>query len=131
MAENFLEYLKNRKFDKRIKELSKKYKGKKVVLYGTGQLFECIRENYDLGQLNIIGVCDRKFEGCKPETYANYPTIKPSELKNSNTDVVLTSVVYTVPVVEDLRYNLLDGSNIKVLPFVKKKFAEIVKEIWS
>ena len=36
-----------------------------------------------------------------------------------------------VTVLEDLRYNLLEGENIRVTSIVKKSLMEILKEIWS
>ncbi len=126
-----IEYLKKKKFDKRLKHLTKKYKDKKIIIYGTGILFNTIREEYDLSGLNIIAVSDRKFEAETPENYAGYPVCKPSEIKNLSPDCVLVSTMNVLNVLEDLRYNLLKNTNIRVTSIVKKSFLEIIKEIWS
>ena len=43
------------------KKLNKKLKGKTIVIYGSGLLFQKVLSNYDLSELNIIGISDRKF----------------------------------------------------------------------
>ena len=47
-------YLKNIHFEEKLKALSKKYKGKKILIYGNGILFNVICENYNIKDyLNI------------------------------------------------------------------------------
>lgn len=131
MESNMISYLKKKHFDKRLKHLKQKYKDKKVVIYGTGILFNTIREEYDLSGLNIVAVSDRKFETDNPGTYAGYAVCTPSEIKDLKPDCVLVSTMNVVTVLEDLRYNLLAGENIRVTSIVKKSLMEILKEIWS
>ena len=131
MENNMISYLKKKRFDKQLKHLKQKYKDKKVVIYGTGILFNTIREEYDLSGLNIVAVSDRKFETDNPGTYAGYPVCTPSEIKDIKPDCVLVSTMNVVTVLEDLRYNLLEGENIRVTSIVKKSLMEILKEIWS
>lgn len=126
-----IKYLKKKNFAKRLKNLEKKYKDKKIIIYGTGILFNTIREQYDLSNLNIIAVSDRKFEQENPGTYANYNSCEPSKIKDLYPDCVLVSTLNVVNVLEDLRYNLLAEQNIEITPIVKKSFIEVIKEIWS
>ena len=58
------QYLKEHNFDKHFENLCKQLKGKTVVIYGTGKMFQTIAKNYDLTKLNIIGVIDKKYFLC-------------------------------------------------------------------
>ena len=57
-----LELLKKYKFDKQLKKLDKNLKNKTVLIYGAGIYFKKIKENYDLSNLNIVGISDKKFQ---------------------------------------------------------------------
>ena len=131
MAEDFVKYLKDRHFDKTLKKHINKYGDKKIIIYGTGMLFEAIATNYDLSKLNIIAVADRKFATTKPDKYMGYPTCAPDDIADLKPDIVLAGVLRTVPIIEYLRYDLLLNKGIKVLPLVDRHFFEIIKEIWS
>ncbi len=74
-------------FQKRIDSLSRKYKGKNVVLYGAGYIFEYITENYDLSGLNIVAVADIN----QAEEFKGYKAIKPNDIPKYNVDVILIS----------------------------------------
>ena len=130
MVEDFQKYLKQRHFDKTLKRYIKKFEGKKIVVYGTGMLFEAITKNYDLSGLNIIAVSDRKYAATKPDKYLGFETVAPDNIKDLQPDVVLVGVLRTVAVIENLRYELLADTGIKVLPLVDRKLLEILKEIW-
>ena len=80
----FLSYLEKYKFGKQLEGLEKKFKGKKVVLYGAGAFFETLNANYDLSGLDIVAVADRKFESeCEFLSYRAVPPAKIEELKQS------------------------------------------------
>lgn len=57
----FKEFLEQNNFSKRLINIKKRLKNKRVLIYGTGLLFKYINEHYDLSDLNIIGVTDRKY----------------------------------------------------------------------
>lgn len=126
-----IEYLKKKNFAKRLKYLEKKYKGQKILIYGTGILFNTIREEYDLSGLNIIAVSDRKFETENPGTYAGYVSCAPKEIKSMHPDCILVATLNVVNVLEDLRYNLLKHENIRITSIIRKSFWEVIKEIWG
>ena len=44
-----------------IDKAAKKYRNKKILIYGTGLLSQKIFQNYDLSSLNIVGIVDMKF----------------------------------------------------------------------
>ena len=130
MSNDMLEYLKKNKFEKRLKDLNKKLKGKKIVVYGAGLLFNAIIDNYDLSNLNIIAISDRKFQENTEEDYAGYKVCAPAEIKDFEPDYVLVAVVRAIDIIEYLRYVMLKNTRIIVIPFVKKGILEIIKEIW-
>lgn len=86
-------FLKENNFSSKLEQWSKAYKGKKIVLYGCGLLFDEIVNSYDINsKLNIIGVCDVRYEADKPENYRGFVTLKPSELPNTDFDVIIFTV---------------------------------------
>lgn len=91
VSEAFLKFSKEQNFQKRIDNLAKKYKGKKIVFYGAGLFSDVICENFDISKLNIIGVSDLKYEKMNEitENYKSFPMIKPSEITKYKPDVVL------------------------------------------
>lgn len=130
MVEDYKKYLKERHFDKTLQKLEKLYQDKKIVIYGTGMLFEAITQHYDLSKLNIIAISDRKYATTKPNKYLGFDTVAPDDIKDLNPDVVLAGVLRTVQIIEFLRYELLADTQIKVQPLVDRKLLEILREIW-
>ena len=59
---NFQEYLKIYNAQSKINKLAKRYKNKKIAVYGAGQFSHAIFSNYDLSNLNIVAVADLRFE---------------------------------------------------------------------
>ena len=66
--ENYFQTVGEQKY---VDKLSKKLKNKKVLLYGAGLTANVLLENYDFSKLNIIGICDKKFETENREEYFN------------------------------------------------------------
>lgn len=127
----FLSYLEKIKFKKHLEKLSKSLGNKKIVIYGTGLFFQAIKEHYDLDQLNIIAVADKKFQNHEEgEEFLGYPVCAPDEINNLNPDYVLVATRYFINVVEDLEGMLLKDSSIKIRPLIKKPCNELLKEIW-
>ena len=56
------EYLKLIDFKSQYRRLIRKFKHKRVLFYGGGNLFRLINSKYDLSKLSPIGICDRSFE---------------------------------------------------------------------
>lgn len=130
--DNLLESLKEYKFKKQLEKLNKKLKNKTVVIYGTGLLFQKIKENYDLSNLNIIGVSDRKFtteeEGRESFGYKIIPLEKIVDYKP---DYILISTLKFLGIMDDFKNNVFKGTKIKVLPLVDKPFLTLLKEIFE
>jgi len=94
-----IKLLEKMEFDKYLKKLEKKYKNKSIIIYGDSKLFHTIQKLYDLSDLNIIGVCDNKFETQTSSTLNHsYTPIAPSKINEYEFDVVLIAL-----------YNNVDG----------------------
>lgn len=130
--DNLLESLEEYKFKKQLEKLNKKLKNKTVVIYGTGLLFQKIKENYDLSNLNIIGVSDRKYtteeEGRESFGYKIIPLEKIVDYKP---DYILISTLKFLGIMDDFKNNVFKGTKIKVLPLVDKPFLTLLKEIFE
>ncbi len=125
-------YLYENKFEKTLPKLLKKLEGKSVVIYGAGVFFEAIKKYFDLSGLNIIGISDRKFEDHEEnEEFLGYKVYAPGEIKYLNPDYVLVATKYYINIIEDLYYNTLHGTKIKIKPLMKKSFWTLFKEIWG
>lgn len=123
-------YLKKVGFKKQIQKLRKKLKGKKVVLYGAGKLFECINENYGFDGINIIGVADKSFEDFDTD-FHGFRKIRINDIAASGADYVTVSTLRYLHIIEDMEKTLVDYPQIKVIPLVDRPFLELLKEIWS
>lgn len=130
--ETNLNFLYQYKFDKTLPKLVKKLKNKTVMLYGGGVFLELIQKYFDLSNLNIVGVADKRFEKHQDsDTFMGYKVYAPSEITYVNPDYVIVSTKNYINIIEDLYYNTLKGSKIRIKPLVKKPFMTLVKEIWS
>ena len=127
-----LEYLKKAGFDKQLKKLNKKLKNKTVVIYGAGILFKKVQKNYDLSNLNIIGISDRKYmTSPEGETDLGYRVISPDKITEYNPDYVLISTLKFLEILKDFRENTFKGTKTKVLPLIDKPFFTLLKEVFE
>ena len=112
------QYLVDNKFSKRFKFLKNKFKNKKIVIYGAGQLFQTIIKKYDLSDLNIVGICDKTFSSAENgELYFGFPKIDINSLALFDFDNILVAVKDYVQII----YDLPDEINKNcIYPFVKK-----------
>ena len=127
-----LNYLYKQKFDKTLPKLIKKLKGKKVVLYGAGIYLEVINKYFDLSQIDVIGIADKRFTDEESSDYfLGYKVYTPKQIKDLKPDYVIVATRYYVSVIEDLYYKTLKDTGIKIRPLVKKSFLTLLKEIWQ
>ncbi len=70
----------------KIKKLLKKYKNKRIILYGMGISTEVLFEKYNISDFNIIAIADRKFK--KGDKILNYEGICPEEISEYNPDAI-------------------------------------------
>ena len=128
---DFESYLADINFEKYFKKLKKKLKNKKIIIYGTGSMFQYIQEKYDFSNLDIIGISDMKFlpeqEG---ENCLGYKIIPKDKMKDYNPDVVLIAIQNYISVIEDFVLNVFDKTNTKVYPLARIGVFDMLKEIW-
>lgn len=86
----YFEYVNQQKY---IDELAKKYKNKKVLLYGAGMFFEALNEYCDLSKLNVIAISDKKFQ--TEQEFVGYRAIPPQKLEIIKPDVIMFSLAET------------------------------------
>lgn len=127
-----LNYLYKHKFNKTLPKLIKKLQGKQVLIYGAGIYFELIQKYFDLSGLNIVGISDKKFEmKDAKESFLGYKTFLPCEIVKLKPDYVLVATKFYIALIENLYYNTLKNSGIKIKPLVRKSLWTLLKEIWN
>ncbi|MDD3593556.1 MAG: hypothetical protein PHX18_02905 [Candidatus Gastranaerophilales bacterium] len=132
MEDEFKEYLKEVKFDKHFSRLKKKFKNKSIIIYGTGKLFQFIKDNYNISSLNIIGISDKKFspeeEG---EMHLGYKIIPKDKIPKYNPDYVIVAALEYSEIIEDFYHTEFNRSKIKIIPLVKIPILKLLEKIWS
>ena len=84
--------------EKQYKKLIKKYKDKRVILYGAGEFFEIYKKTFDLSQFNIIAVTDKNFSDIQEPVFDDslgYNVISPYYLHKLKPEIVLISALDT------------------------------------
>lgn len=113
-------YLKEQKFHKQYKKLCKKLKNKKVLVYGTGMLFQEVLKQYGLSDINIIGIADRKYYLNNDKTHDfGFKIIPNSQYSNVDADVILLGMQNYDGAIKDTK-ELFE--NKKSIPLVKMSF---------
>lgn len=126
---NYKKYYEEVKAQKQINKLAKKYKNKRVVVYGAGIMSEILFQNYDLSKLNIIAICDKKYETINSQFF-NIKTIKPKDLQEINCDVILVLLLQEIQVIDNLKDNILINSKneeIEIKPMIKIPILQCIK----
>lgn len=124
----YKQLFKNNNFESKLKKLGKKYKNKKILLYGAGLFFDVIVDNYDVKKyLNVIGISDIKYEKTNGTEYKKIKTYKPSEINELNADVILLTTYYTSFIKKHLKENVLLNDKIEIEAFNQDFFVDIVK----
>lgn len=125
-----LKYLESNNAQRQIDKLAKKLRGKKVAIYGAGEYFEVILNNYDLSKLNIVAIADLKFEGNKDCNNTPYKAITPNELRDYDIDVIVMALINDIQVLKILETKILKNSkneNIEIRPLITPTFLYIIK----
>ena len=104
---NILGFLKAVHAQRQINKLARKYKNKKIVIYGAGEYFQILKNNFDLSNLNIVGIADKKFETSKDSNPTQYLALAPEELKEFDLDVILVALYDDTSLCDYLEYQLL------------------------
>ncbi len=131
---DYKKYFENQNTEKQIKKLTRKYKNKKVVLYGAGMYSQALLENYDLSGLNIVAIADRSFVTEENKEFFGFKAINTNELKTLDYDVILLCVYDVIKVWDFLRDELLPNTknaNVKIQPAVYETLISIFKEYFN
>ena len=104
---DILKYFKDVNAQKQINKLVRKYKDKKIVIYGAGEYFKILNENFNIQDLNIIAIADKKFEASKETNTTKYIPLAPEELKTYDYDVIMVALYDDANLIDFLEYNLL------------------------
>ena len=115
--ESWFEYFNVINEQKYIDKLAKKYKNKKILLYGAGLVSDVLFENFDMSKLNIVGISDKRFEGFNEEKYFEIKTYKPYEIKDLDFDILLVALKNYKFMKSILKKN---GCNKKIVSIINK-----------
>jgi hypothetical protein len=120
-------WLEQRDFQKNINNFAKKYKNKKVILYGAGILAKVVLDNYDLSKLNIIAVADAKFTG--DEEFYGFKASSPDKISELKPDLILINAYNPALIVEYLDKNFAELKKIPKFSIVKSTIKDKIKAI--
>lgn len=107
---NLLDYFKKINTQQQINKLTKKYSNKKIVIYGAGEYFQILYNNFNLSKLNIVGISDKKFETSKDANFTTYKSLTPKELKEFDYDLILIALFDDTRVRNYLECELLSNT---------------------
>lgn len=126
MTISHLELLNKNKFSKQLSYLANRLKNKRIVIYGAGQFFQTIADNYDLSVLNIVAISDRNID--EEGVLLGYPSCPLSRICNYAPDYILVGSWNYIDIIEKLEVQF---DNIPIFPLVKKNVTQIWKEVWG
>lgn len=126
----FYEELKKFNFNKHLKKIGKYLKNKNIIIYGAGSYFEIIKKYYDLSKLNILGICDQRFEQERDMiSFLGYKIYKFDEVISLNPDYILVGTRFNIRLINDYLKEKFKSTNSIIRPLVLKKFITLTKEI--
>lgn len=121
--QDHMDYAKHKNTRCRVNRLIKKYKNKRVLIYGAGRIADKLFDVYDFSKLNIVGAADRKFKESDIKEVYGYKAVKPNDIKDLEFDIILFTVLHP----EKIKEELFEKDIIKPMDtFVKKIFGFVV-----
>lgn len=132
MTETYLDFYEQINAQKQINKLAKKYKNKKILIYGAGIMTRILFENFDLKNLNIVGVCDLKFENSTNENFFSYPAISPNILGEYDFDVIFVNLRNQDRIIKNIKYRKLvntKNEDKEVTSLLKQPLSFLIKQI--
>lgn len=126
--EEITEFLQEKNIQKKINQISKKYKNKKVIFYGAGVLFDVLVDKYNLSSFDIIGVSDIKF--LKEGEHKGFKAIPPQEMLEHKPDVIIISVMEP-EFIEDYFDDFLKPKigKFKYEALIQESFLDLLREL--
>lgn len=131
---NFIKYFKEVNAQRQINKLARKFKNKKIAIYGAGEYFKVLYDNFDLSKLNVVAIADKKFETNKDSNYTSWQALAPDELKEYDFDIILVALYDDSSLMDYLEYELLintENEGKKVLSIIEPTFLYIIKVLLS
>lgn len=125
---NFKEFLETYNAQEKIDKIARKYKNKKIAIFGAGQYAHTIFENYDLSKLNIVAVADLKFKDKEKRSFFGMNCIPSIELGTLDCDVILVANFDYQNFLTNLDDHILyltKNENIEVRPLIKLTFKDL------
>lgn len=114
-------------FEKRLEKIEKLVKDKRVIVYGTGKLFQYAINNYNFSNINIIGISDLRYLQAHSGTNdLGYKVILRQDIVKYDFDVIL---IATKDYLKIMKYFNDGYSNKMIIPLIEKSFYELFKEI--
>lgn len=134
MDKSFLNYFEEVKAQKQINKLAKKYKDKRVVIYGAGLYTKTLFENFDMSKLKIAAIADKSFEKEENKNFFGLKCISPGELRSFECDVILIGVKEKLAILDFLEDELLPctvNDKVKFRPLIGKTLCYVLKEYYK
>ena len=126
---DFKEFFEKYDAQAKIDKLARRYKNRKIVLYGAGQYATILFANYDLSKLNIVAVADLKYENSQIERkFFGLDCIAPNEIKDCDCDLILISNFDYNLFLSYLDNDILYGTKkagIEIRPLIRLGFKDL------
>ena len=103
-----------------FEELKQRFKNKRILIYGAGEFFKYLYNNYDFSGINIIGISDKSFETSSETYFENIPIIRFSDIKKQKPDCVLMSILNWQKILLINYQQNIFSKNTKVLPIYRE-----------
>lgn len=123
-------YLQEINAQRQIDKIAKKYKGKKVLIYGAGTFFDLICKKYDISKLNVVAISDMKFANDISSNTTKFRAIAPDDMKEFECDVIIIALLNDLDVAKSIENNILKNSknkNIPIVPLLSPTFKYLLK----
>ncbi len=128
---DFLNYLQKYNAQEKINKLVKKYRNKRVVIYGAGQFAKTAFENFDFSGLNIVAIADKKFEQEGEHKFFNINCVKPNDLRKLDYDVILIAnfdyKMFSTILDESILYGS-KNAGVEMRPLINLEFKDLFKK---
>ena len=111
---------------KEIDDLADELSQKKVVIYGADEYTRYLYKNYDLSNINVIAISDKRFGQKRIHEFYGLNCINQDRLKEIDCDVILISAKNFVDSYNTLIRILSDSKNksAEIFPIIAKKLRD-------
>lgn len=119
------EWLKTRNIQQIVDNYSKKFKDKKIIIYGAGLLSDLIFKNYDMSNLNIIAVADSNSNNA--DFFHNIKKCTPDKIIKFKPDVIISCTYNQKMIRKFLKDTYPEVAKIKFCSIIKKTLNDKIK----